>query len=405
MTLPVHPNSISIDSLRIEFGVSGTKSLADFYSGGGIVPANTPGFPGGGGSTTIPSNGAISLGNFHGSSNLFSFAITSNQLNLNLYSAAVAAGWNQASPVQCQIQANVRVVSTVERTFLGVDASTEWAALVIEGFPNGVTLTNYGYILGKGGSGGAGNGVRGGHGSHAIRYNGNLTIFNYGYIAGGGGGGGGGIYNYNRPGRSIVLGGGGGAGGGPGGGTGNNVPSFPGGDGGITPASPSWFDVEIARGDDGRGFDMIDDGEGNLVDVYNTGGKGGYNGGGGAGAGADYGRSFLTGGAGGGGGTAIYQNVLGGGNGAQTSRYGSRGGNGGSISAVGESTGSLNSLATGAGGGGGWGAEGGLGYSRIENGGFLLAQGGLGGYAAWRQNPGSGTCTWAEVGIRYGAVI
>lgn len=70
MTLPIYPNTISIDALRTEFNVTGEKSLGSFYAGAGIVSSGTQGFPLGV-STNIPSTGnSISLGNFHGASAL-----------------------------------------------------------------------------------------------------------------------------------------------------------------------------------------------------------------------------------------------------------------------------------------------------------------------------------------------
>ena len=135
---------------------TGPISLAGTTAGQSIEIEN-----GGTGTTTISLNdsavrslagvasGAITMPtNFYGKSNAFTATISSNQSNLNLRTWALANGWNGTSA------ANITVGSGV---YIWASANTG-AGLVIDGsWPGGVTVTNSGYIMGKGGKGGNGN--------------------------------------------------------------------------------------------------------------------------------------------------------------------------------------------------------------------------------------------------------
>lgn len=138
-------------------------------------------------------SGAISMSNGYGKANAFTLVISSNQLNANLRTLAVNAGWNQSSAVSATISSGVTVYSNATGT----------PALTINGsWPGGITLVNNGTIAGMGGAGGQGSGYPpgtsipagpGGAGGNAISLGVNCTINNAsGTIAGGGGGGGGG---------------------------------------------------------------------------------------------------------------------------------------------------------------------------------------------------------------------
>lgn len=152
------------------------------------------------------SSGAISLDDLHGKSNTFSFTISSNTADVNLRTAALAAGWNGSAVLYATIASGVVVYST----------STSNAALTVSGsFPNGVYLTNSGTILGKGGSGGSGgsygsSGSAGGAGGTGMAVSSNISITNNGRIAGGGGGGAGGASGSAFEGNYEGGGGGGG---------------------------------------------------------------------------------------------------------------------------------------------------------------------------------------------------
>ena len=56
--------SISMSDIQTEFGGSNPISLSEYYAGGGQTPAGTTGNNG-----TVPSSGAIDMGDFRGSTN------------------------------------------------------------------------------------------------------------------------------------------------------------------------------------------------------------------------------------------------------------------------------------------------------------------------------------------------
>ena len=226
---------LTLADIQGEFGGSNPASLSEYYAGGGLVPAGTTGTYG-----AVPSSGLITIQNFYGTSAAFTFGINSSTTNANLRTLAINAGWNQSLPLVAVISNSVYITST----------STGTPALTVNGsFPGGVTLTNNGFIIGKGGNGGRGWGLDdvsypGGGGGTAIAVSVALTFANNGTLAGGGGGGGGGGMQFANNGTCCCpnygyYGGGGGGGGastftpssGGGGGSGNNGYGDPGGTG------------------------------------------------------------------------------------------------------------------------------------------------------------------------------
>lgn len=296
-----------------------------------------------------------SMSSLYGKSNLFTFTISSNQLNADLRTLAVNAGWNQSAPVQATVAAGVYIYST----------STASAALVISGsWPGGVTLVNQGYIMGQGGGGANAPGTTAASGGPAISLGVSCTIDNTNasaYIGGGGGGGG----ASSLGGQTGGGAGGGGAGGGAGGSgysSGTNQSQYaPGGGGGGLGASG-------ATGSQG-GWGV-------------QGGSGGGAGGGGGGwqSGQNY-NKFGGPSTGGGGGGRIFPGT----GGAGSSNGG--GGSGGSSNAGGGSVSGRGA------GGGGWGASGGSSNYSGGSGGKAVA---LNGY----------TVTWTSGNTTrvYGAV-
>jgi len=150
----------------------------------------------------------------YGKSNLYTYTISANASQLNMRAAAVTDGWNQSSALAVIINSGVTIYS----------GSTGSYAMVIDGaYAGGVTLTNNGTILGRGGAGASvssggcigcgcttytGNSPNGGSGGPALQITTATTIVNgSGRISGGGGGGGAG-------GQFQVFGVHGGAGGG-----------------------------------------------------------------------------------------------------------------------------------------------------------------------------------------------
>lgn len=174
---------LSLGDIAGEYGGSAPHALSEYYNKG-----------------NAPSSGEIQIGaDFHGTSNIFTYAITSNVTGLNLRTGATNAGWDGASILAATVNSGVVVYG----------ASTGAYAMVIGGgaYPSGSSLTNNGTILGKGGSGGHTYGAQYGCGGTNTKFAGNaggpgLQISNAiiinnssGRISGGGGGGGvGGTY-------------------------------------------------------------------------------------------------------------------------------------------------------------------------------------------------------------------
>lgn len=297
MTLPVS-GAISFNAINVELGVSGTTQASlgqsSYRTLAGVA------------------SGAISMSNFYGKSNTFSFTVSSNQTNANLRTLAIAAGWNQSSQLIATINSGVFVYST----------STGTPALTVNGsFPNGVALTNNGTIQGQGGNGGTAaiyNGpdsyvtpaptltaaVAGGAGGLALSASVAITITNNGRIAGGGGGGGGGSATRAYDGKNYYFGAGGGGGGGGLGGNGGS-----GGTKGYFNAGNGGSGTQTTAGGGGaRGtctFNSPVGGAGGAGGTYGTGGSAGVNGpnaghayasgaGGGSGGGAVSGNSNIT---------------------------------------------------------------------------------------------------------------
>lgn len=191
MTLPAS-GTISISQISTELGRASTATT----SLGETASRNLAGV----------ASGAISMSNFYGKSNAFSFTISSNQDRANLRTLALNAGWNGSSAVTATLASGVWIYS----------ATTATPALTIDGsWPGGVTFINNYYVVGMGGNGGNGatSITAGAGGGTALAVSTAVTIYNYGYIAGGGGGGGGGANAVGAYSASFAGGGGGGGGG------------------------------------------------------------------------------------------------------------------------------------------------------------------------------------------------
>jgi len=191
MTLPTSP--ISLSEVNVELLQSATALIS-------LNDTNVRTLAG-------VASGQIGMSDLQGKTNGFSFTISADTANVNLRTAAVAAGWNQVLPVVATIGAGVNIYST----------STATSALTIDGtWAGGVTLVNNGNIVGKGGAGGDGgtsdlnnpptatNGTNGSAGGKALAVTVAVSINNSSGVIGGGGGGGGG-------GAGVATGGSGGA--------------------------------------------------------------------------------------------------------------------------------------------------------------------------------------------------
>lgn len=191
MAIKAAGSPLSLSEIQAEFGGSNPISLSEYYRGGGLVP-NGPTQNNG-----IAASGAISLGGFYGSVRAFVFnqTIASNTNNYNLRNAAIAAGWDQATPLQATVTINSGVVVSSPTTATAAfDTGTAPAG-------SSISIVNNGYIVGMGGNAGSPSGRNnativpgsaGGSGGPALRAQTAINVTNNGVIAGGGGGGGGG---------------------------------------------------------------------------------------------------------------------------------------------------------------------------------------------------------------------
>ena len=300
-----------------EFGGTAPHALGEYYRNGLYVTENN---------TNIPVQGAITFSAFYNSVKQFIFTIDTNTKEAELHTLALAAGWDGVLPIAATVSAGVYLWSD----------NINSGGLYVNNVPSGSIITNYGYIIGRGGDGGYRAGVPQNGGPALVNSVAGLTILNMsgGYIAGGGGGGAGSAdYGGDDQGH-----GGGGAGGGNGAG---QLGSRLGGAGG-------------AIGQPGA------DGQGG----YSTGG------GLGGGAGGGGGGSTSINGGGGGGGGRILPGV--GGAGATISVDGGNGGSAGNVGLDGEQ---LGGTGNGGGGGGGWGAAGGNAYGHTGGAGGLAIAG------------------------------
>ena len=243
------------------------------------------------------SSGSISLSQGYGKSSEFAFAIASNQTNANLATLATNAGWNGSS----------KLVATINSGIYLSSSATNTAALTVNGaFPGGVSLTNNGFIVGRGGNGGAGRSITfpfygsitgsgggaGAAGGLALSVSSAISITNNGTVAGGGGGGGGGRAGSDTgDGWSVLLGSGGG-----GGGRSSNAGNSSGGGGGS--ASSGYGTARPGPGGAGGAGTVSSQGGGGGGGAR-TGGNGYPYSAGGGGAGGGWGAAGGGGGSGG----------------------------------------------------------------------------------------------------------
>lgn len=274
---------LKISEIATEFGDTTPNSMSEYYRGGSLVP-DAPA------NTSIPTSGAIGIGDFYGATNRVAVPLTisANTQNYDVYTQASASPLYAAgiSDVTLTIQPGVVVGSSSTGTY---------ALSVPNAFGAGdtVAIVNNGVVQGRGGNGGGGGsnpgasglggsvGGGGGTGGNAVYVNFATTLTNNGTLAGGGGGGGGGgagvaaFPNPKSPTTYAYAGGGGG-----GGGAGNTAGS---GGGGGNPSGGSGGGGNSSSGGGGGAGRTINPTAGSAGPGGGGGGRG-ANGGGGGGA-------------------------------------------------------------------------------------------------------------------------
>lgn len=217
MAVKAAGSPLALTEIQAEFGGSNPIGLNEYYRGGGLVPSGPTQ------NANIPTSGAIGMYAFYGAVRSFVLnqTISSNTTNYNLRNSAVAAGWDQSTPLIATVTVNAGV-------YVSANGTGTYAFDTGASFPAGssLSLVNNGFIVGMGGAGGAGSGWSfgntiagsgGASGGPALRAQAAISITNNGTIAGGGGGGGGGqgVAIGSSDGKSNygAFGGGGGGGG------------------------------------------------------------------------------------------------------------------------------------------------------------------------------------------------
>ena len=329
MALPGNNNSISLSQIQTEFGGTDPISLTEYYRGGSYTTDNN---------TNVPTTGEISMTDFFGTLKRFSYTFTSSVQEADLNSIVTTAGWNGSDPIHITINSGV---------YLWSDDTSVGGLTISSAFNGLLTVTNNGYIIGRGGNGGNGGGSAGQNGGPAIKNSATgviLTNASGAFIAGGGGGGGGGW-------RGA---GGGGAGGGTGG------------------TGSGWGSGTSGAGGAGGAIGQVGSNGQRLQSGKAAEGKGGGAGGGGA-TGEDNGsrQGYMDGA--GGGGRILGAGATGGDGGGW--READTGGDGGANGSAGANGRSQYGSEDGGGGGGGWGANGGNGapYSNRGLGGAAIS--------------------------------
>lgn len=288
---------LKISEIATEFGDTAPNSMSEYYRGGSLVP-DAPA------NTSIPTSGAIGIGDFYGATNRVAVPLTisANTQNYNVYTQASASPLYTAGIADVTLTIQPGVV-------VGSSSTGTYALNVPNAFTAGdtVTIVNNGVVQGRAGNGGGGGsnpgvsgnggspGSAGGTGGNAVYVNFATTLTNNGTLAGGGGGGGGGgagVKSFPNPKSPTIFQYGGGGGGG--GGAGNTAGS---GGGGGNPGGGTGGGGNSSSGGGG--------GAGRLINpTAGRGGNGGSGGGRGAnGSGGGAATTTFRAGSGGGGGT------------------------------------------------------------------------------------------------------
>jgi hypothetical protein len=177
-------------------------TIGRYYRGGTIVSDNLA-------NQQVPRTGAISVSDFYGDARgriFVDLVISSNTFNFDVYANRKNAYVPGLTDISVVVNPGV---------YVGSNVAGSPAMSVPNSFSAGdtVSITNYGFIYGRGGQGGNGEqlpGQPGAIGDTGLYVNSPATVFNYGELSGGGGGGGGGAIYIPFKGPFYPGGGGGG---------------------------------------------------------------------------------------------------------------------------------------------------------------------------------------------------
>jgi len=152
---------ITLKEIATEFEDTAPHSLKEFYSA----------------AVGIPSSGKLTLKDFYGASNAYTYSFSGDTANADLRSLAVTDGWDEVTPLIITIPSGITLYSSY---------TTTGGAVVAGSFPNGITINNSGAITGRGGAAGSDGGP-----ALQITTTDSVIINNNSgaFIAGGGGGG------------------------------------------------------------------------------------------------------------------------------------------------------------------------------------------------------------------------
>ena len=177
MGLPL-TGELSLDDVNVELGItSGTTIRMGSSAVRGLFER---------------SSGSVGMQHGRGKANSIDITVSSNTVNLNLFTFATANGWDGETGVNLIVAAGVWLYSNNNST----------GGLIIPSTMTGVSIVNNGNIIGMGGHG------NGGSGGDAIQnsFVGTTITNNSGAFIAGGGGGGAGAYGGGGAGQTGALG-------------------------------------------------------------------------------------------------------------------------------------------------------------------------------------------------------
>ena len=172
--------SVSLSTVRTEWGRSGAIKMSEMYRGGSHVRSLAANNNATNLASSVPTSGAITLDNFRGTAKGFRYTFTAGATDQNA-SALFGSDYSVDYPKDIVINSGVE---------LGATSTTEEALEIDSGGVGTITITNNGTLSGAGGAAGA-------DGGDAFEAAVTCTFVNNGTVrAGGGGGGAGGDGSY-----------------------------------------------------------------------------------------------------------------------------------------------------------------------------------------------------------------